>query len=59
MNVHEENVKALVTKISTIVNDKQDWKTTLTGNNELLEIVETLLNEVCHTYTEEVRITQE
>ena len=51
---HEDIVKKLANEINDIINNKEDWKVTLLGNNELLNKVEILLNEICETYTENI-----
>ena len=54
MMTHEEHVKQLLANIHTIVHDTDHWKTTIVGNNALLELTESLRNEICHAYTETI-----
>lgn len=54
MKKHEQTVKSLVKNVSNKVNNTTDWKTTITGNNQLLDLIEELKNEVCKAYVENI-----
>lgn len=54
MKKHESNVKLLVETISEIVNNDEQWNTSILGNNKLLDMVEELKNQICLSYVETI-----